>query len=229
MPFASGAYTKFKDFVNGGTVTPSDLDSIQTDLGDQIASIAVAGGYNSTGEVRRGKFIQAATGTRTNVAYGALSNGPDQVASVILPTDGLLVIRYHAVWQESVENAARASIFIGANEVKHIDAAAVAFYDRSAGHGADGGNHDGILGTYSGGLASGIAYTGSPATYPGDITTGQVFSTYLSNTASSTSDSSPLEVFAAAGTYTISVQFKASSGTVSVKNRKLFVEVKTFS
>ena len=30
-------------------------------------------------------------------------------------------------------------------------------------------------------------------------------------------------VFAAAGTYDISVQFKASSGSVTVKNRKLWV------
>jgi hypothetical protein len=38
----------------------------------------------------------------------------------------------------------------------------------------------------------------------------------------------PVKVFAAAGTYDISVQFKTSAGTLSVKNRKLWARAVAF-
>src|SRR4051812_30091952 len=62
--------------------------------------------------VSGGKSVVSAPGTRANVAYGALTNGPDEVAGVVLPTDGLIVVWYFATWQESVTNTARASIFV---------------------------------------------------------------------------------------------------------------------
>src|SRR4051812_30696281 len=48
-------------------------------------------GLNGSGTTGRGKSIIASTDTRSNVAYGLLTN-PDQVAGVVLPTDGLLIV-----------------------------------------------------------------------------------------------------------------------------------------
>ncbi len=213
MPFST-VFTKIKTFTNGGTLTPTDLNNQIDELGNQIALNNVAGGFNEGANVRRGKFVQSATGTRTNVAYGALSNGPDQVANVVLPTDGLIVVGYQALWQESVVGAARAAIFVAANQLKTGSAGgAPVVNEAQIGNTA---NLDTPLSTSSLGIQSSAAVTANST----DVTTGQT----LGNAGAG----GLCYIFAAAGTYTISVQFKASSGTVSVKNRHLWVSTKSF-
>jgi hypothetical protein len=54
--------------------------------------------------------------------------------------------------------------------------------------------------------------------YTGDVTTGQIV-----GTVSAAGLGGPCYFFAAAGTYTISIQVKASSASVTIKNRKLWV------
>lgn len=39
MPFSGGVYTRTKSFANSGTILPSDLNSIQDDIGNKAASI----------------------------------------------------------------------------------------------------------------------------------------------------------------------------------------------
>ncbi len=229
MPFASGVYTKFKDFVNGGDLLPSDLDSIQTDLGDQIASVSVAGGFNGGG-VRRGKSIIAAAGTRTNVAYGALSNGPDQVANVVFEQDGLLTVGFQAIWQESVAGAARAAIFLNANQLVAGFAGVNAPLAQEAPMYSGGvAGRDQILSSIAQGLG-GTRIAGPSGNYTGDATTGQVLGGGYGDNGQTESPRGwgTCTIFAAAGTYTVSVQFKASSGTVTVKNRRLWVKTEGF-
>jgi hypothetical protein len=192
------------DIADGSVTTIKLADDAAT--ADKISD-APKVGLTDSGAVRRGKFVQAATGTRTNTAYGALSNGPDVVTNVVLPTDGLIVVGYQATWQQSA-GAARAAIFVGANQLKSDaggTAPAVQEAVPSAGTGVDY-----TLGTGATGLLS-----GSFGGWTGDVTTGQVIGT--------TSGFGVTYIFAAAGTYDVSIQFKAPSGTVTVKNRKLWV------
>ena len=188
---------------------------------------------------RRGKSIISATETSTSAGYGLLTT-PDVVRSVVLPTDGLLKIWYQALWKTDSPGSgnARASIFIGSNQLKVGEndgapktQAATSFGDKYRN-----------LHTSPAGLIGFDAST----TDTTDVTTGQVVGslavawsveiggsvrTVGSGAWGATSAAGanvpfggPVYIFAAAGTYDISVQFKTSAGTISVKNRKLWVQ-----
>jgi hypothetical protein len=161
------------------------------------------------------KSIIPTAESRNNAAYGTLPT-PDQV-TVVLPTDGLLKILFQATWQESVTNAARAAIFIGANQLVASTTAAATPPVQAASLSPTGSGVDALLTT----TVSGLSGAQSAANYTGDLTTGQL--------VGSTTAGGPCFVFAAAGTYVVSVQFKASSGSVTAKNRKLWVGVEPYS
>lgn len=180
------------------------------------ASVLDKAGISSAATVRRGKSIIAAAESRTNTAYGTLTT-PDQVTGVVLPTDGLIAVAYQALWDESVVGAARAAIFIGANQLKATsDNRSQA---QEVGKGL-GGAAAGLipLATYPGGLVSASnAYGGAdPIPATGHVIGAGIGSGYPQPWGI-------CHLFAAAGTYTVSVQFKATSGSVTAKGRKLWV------
>lgn len=175
--------------------------------------------------VTGGKSVNSGTGNRTNVAYGALSDAADQVAGLVVPANAIIAIGFQAAWFETVAAAARAAIFIGANQLKYVNgsgSAGVAVQEcgtQSAGSVSSAT----LLGSSSHGLVSEVA---AATAYPGHATTGQVLG------AGEGTDGVGIRVgfglchvFVAAGTYTISVQYKASSGTVSAIDRRLWVSV----
>lgn len=201
--------------------------------GDNLAqAVREAAGINKTGSIRRGKSIIATEESRTNVAYGLLTT-PDRVQNVVLPTDGLICVAYHALVKESVSSAARAAIFIGANQLKWLDGGAGAPATQAAYVGATDSYRP--LFTFE----SGLATLGMSSAYTGAVTTGQVIAGHYSTGAgfglhiesggvtaeklAAATTGGPCYIFAAAGTYDISIQFKASSGSVTAKERKLWV------
>jgi hypothetical protein len=153
------------------------------------------------------KSIIATEQSRENAAYGLLAT-PDEV-TVVLPENGLILIGYQASWKSSANEAGAAALFIGANQLKRATASSSpAVQEVKTPKGAI---EFSPLATGAGGLASlGEGYTG-------DVTTGQIVGTQESYGLCA--------VFAAAATYKVSVQFKASSGKVTVKNRKLWALV----
>lgn len=187
-------------------------------LGD---GVVVAAGLNETGVVRRGKSIIAAEESRTNTVYGTLTT-PDQVSNVVLPTDGLLVVAFQALWKESVENTANAAIFLGSNQLKigkprsgpstvECDA------DFSEQPGSSTVDRYSPLFTTGRGLKTYNAVINSST----NVTTGQVVGGSDDGTLT---DGGPCYIFAAAGTYTVSVRYRVTSpGTVTAKERKLWV------
>jgi hypothetical protein len=192
----------------------------------------------------RGAATIATTESRTSTSYGLLAT-PDVVPEVVLPTDGRLIIMYQAIWQESANGVGRAAVFLGANQiqVQRFPSTAPAPVTQAAATASSLGlpNTDVPLFTSTAGLVSGQASSGATA----DVTTGQIIGgiaanntganlamelggTVLSNAAASNTYvpmCGALVVFAAAGTYDVSVQFKSSSGSVTAKNRKLSVAV----
>lgn len=202
--------------IQDGTIANADLAaSIISNDKLSTASLQQLGLTNGA-QVGRGKSIIATPESRTNVAYGTLTT-PDQVTGFVLPTDGLIVMAYQALWQESVAGAARAAIFVGATQLKAApnstnQSSAPVPQEASTGSGSVF-NDDLALASQSGGLASEQAP--SNVIYSGDVTTGQILG--LSGAGG------PCYIFAAAGTYTVSVQFKSTSGSVTVKNRRLWV------
>lgn len=150
--------------------------------------------------------------SRTNTAFGTLTT-PDEISGVVLPTNGLILIGYNATWKQSVKEAAKAAIFIGANQLKTSNIPSPTVQEATCPGSVSGGgeftNTFVSLGTQAAGLLSSSA---TAEAYTGDVTTGQIVGR-----------SGCAEVFAAAGTYNISVKYKATSGTVTVKERKLWV------
>jgi hypothetical protein len=187
---------------------PGDIQAVA----DRLEAI-LSGGIRSSG-----KSIIAAEQSRTNAAYDYLGT-PDKVTGIVMPTDGLLFVAFQALWKESVANAARAAIFLGANQLK-------ARWE-SLGSAPPGGtqpevtpaealiNDAGVdhpLATWSRGLTGG---TSAGREQHSDVTTGQV--------VGNLDKEGVCAIFAAAGTYDVGVKFKASSGSVTAKERKLWV------
>jgi len=166
------------------------------------------------------------------VAYGLLTT-PDRVQSIVLPTDGLIAIGFNAEWKESVAAASRAAIFIGATQLKVWNQTVAAPLQAASEVGAD---VYAPLASCSLGLV-GFAISGVSGVATGQIVGGFGDTTIAAHlevggTVEQIASRMPIAglcyVFAAAGTYDVSVQFKSSSGSVTVKNRKLWVQATGF-
>jgi hypothetical protein len=175
----------------------------------------VAGTYSLVTTRERRRFatglersIIATSESRTNTAFGTLSN-PDEV-EVTMPENGLIAVAYHATWGESVESAARAAIFLGANQLKKAVVNEAVPVVQEVSHGNTATQAQPLYST-SGGLYGELKTTGWV-----DVTTGQVLGGVEAIAGA------PCFIFGAAGTYKVSVQFKSSSGSVTVLNRKLW-------
>ena len=212
--------TEDVDIVNAFTTIQTDYNG-NIDENNLATAVKQKIGLSDGSVVRRGKSIIATSEARTNAAYGLLTT-PDRVQNIVLTTDGLIAIIYRAAWQESVNAAARAAIFIGANQLKASQVGTAAPFLQETAL-AGGVNKDSPLATG----VSGLQGDGPPTNaYTGDVTTGMLTGTYTGSPT--TAHFGPCYVFVAAGTYDISVQFKASTGTVTANNRKLWVWTMAF-
>lgn len=209
-PKVAGNFNVLQTLVNGNI----DLTNLSPALQAQLVGVP-------PGQIT-GHTNIAASESRTNTAFGTLTT-PDQVGGIVLPANGLITVWYQATWQESVNGAAAAAIFVGANQLVFAAlSGAPALGAASIGGGFTGKNTP--LSTWPSGLTS----PGDTAVqYSGDVTTGQAVAATAGGVGAATGG--PCYIFAAAGTYTISVQFKAVSGSVTASNRKLWVQALTFS
>jgi hypothetical protein len=197
----------------GRTYRTTDTNEVFRDTGTGWETVltsaqVVALGLTADGVVRRGKSIISTSQSSSNAAYVFLTT-PDRVQNIVLPTDGLIMIAYQALWQESVSNSARAAIVIGSNQLKVVGGPPAG---QAASILAGTVNVDAALTTFPGGLQG-----SGTATSMANATTGQIVG--IPSTGGGA-----CAVFAAAGTYDIGVQFQAlSGGTVTVKDRRLWV------
>lgn len=170
-------------------------------------------GMNNGTNVGRGKCIIATSESRTNTAYGLMPT-PDRVSSIVLPTDGLIFVAYQALWAASAGGfAGRAAIFLNSTQLKITDAGSTAPFVSEQSATSAAGFSAPLCTT-----ATGLSTASSTSNTNADATTGQL----VAVTAGSALGG-PCTIFAAAGTYDISVQFKATSGNVAVSGRKLWV------
>jgi hypothetical protein len=205
-----------------GNITDANLSAAAAISAAKLADAAKLG-LTDGATIRRGKSIIATTEARTNTAYGLMTT-PDRVTGLVLPTDGLIAVLYQATWAESVAGAAAAEIFLGSNAVVAATYAGQIAVNAALGGATPGGFCP--LATDGGGL---VSFSANPGSYGSDVTTGQIVG-LADPSHSETSPFSgqalvragPCYIFAAAGTYDVSVQFKASSGSVTAKNRKLW-------
>lgn len=213
-------YEAIRDLINGG------MDSFNLS-----AAAAALLGLTQSGSIRRGRTFIAGEDTRTNPAYGLMST-PDRVSSLVLPTDGLFIIGYSARWKTTT-NLARAALFLNSTQVviPHYSGAAATLSPQSASISATGGTANKWNRIASSG--AGLASTASDLDLNvADATTGQlvgVLGNIVTSSDAATATETPGQagglavVFADAGTYDVSVQFKATAGTVHARQRKLWV------
>jgi hypothetical protein len=172
----------------------------------------------------RGATNIAASQSTSSATYTTLTT-PDQVTNVVLPTNGLIMVLYQAMWQETIANTARAQLCLGATQVEIASnnggpqiGVTIALIGGTA-------NNNTPLSTYSGGLKS---MPSNAHNSTADVTTGQVVGGYDVTVPATVGG--PCYIFAAAGTYTVSVQFAVvSGGTVTAQQRKLWVQALSFS
>lgn len=221
-------FDEVKDYVNSdGWVNSARLQATAASSNIETSGEWEKLGVSNGSTVRRGKSIVATEEARTNTAYGLMAT-PDRVQNVVLPTDGLIFVAYQAAWKESVDNAAKAAIFLGSNQLKvaDINNPGPAVSEASVNTGAGGVGQYVSLASDPAGLTAGSDVL---FTYVNDVTTGQAIGVTQPTTAGFANRSGGVcTVFAAAGTYDISVQFKASSGSVTVKNRRLWCWTQAF-
>jgi hypothetical protein len=168
----------------------------------------------------RGHSNTATSESRTNTAYGLLPT-PDQVTEIVLPTDGLIAVAFQATCQESSLGQGQAALFLNGTQVKLAATTTAAVAETFFG-GSSGANIPRPLFSYGAGITSGPVSTSS---YGGDATTGQIVGGTAGQIAGSPVPGAggPCYIFAAAGTYHVSVQFKAAVGSVTIDHRKLWV------
>jgi hypothetical protein len=202
--------TEDPDLLNALTAILNEFNG-NVDEANLKAAVKTALGLSDGTTSRRGKAIVPGTDTRANAAYGLLGT-PDQV-TVDLPANGLLGIAYEATWRESVASAGRAAIFLNGNQLKFPVQGQAAPQVQETDVNLGGGGFTNIwtpLSTNVAGIRT-VIDPDSGVSYTGDVATGQPIA------------GGPCYVFAAAGTYVVSVQYKASAGQVDVKDRKLWV------
>lgn len=184
---------------------------------NMAAATAKAAGLNRGSEKVKGASTVVAEQETTSTSFVTLTT-PDEV-TVVLPSEGLISVRFQATWKESVVNAARAAIFVGATQLKVVSGTNTApVVQEATGQGTN-------VFVALASDATGLSCAEPSAGYTGDVTTGQAVGAIIGSTIAG----GPCDIFAAAGTYAVSVQFKCSSGNVKVKSRKLWVEAKAFS
>lgn len=224
----------------------SELQSVltgATDVTNLSTTTLQLLGLTNGAQIGRGKSIVATSEVRTNVAYGVLTT-PDKVTGIVLPTDGLIFIAYRALWSESVAGSSRAAIFIGANQLKvpvfgsssSIPGVQAATTIENTGGSLGAGIIRPLLSSPIGLISSYQVTTNHT-----EVTTGTAIAALAGKTLEpqieiggslwtvmSNASGGPCVSYAAAGTYDISVQFKASSGNVTVSDRHLWVWTMSF-
>jgi len=142
--------------------------------------------------------------TRSSTSFGTLTTA-DSIAGVVMPENGLMAIGYSGFMKSSVASAGRVAIFLGANQLKKVVNSEFQVQEVST-----NGTGFGYVTTMDEGLFRTGETHASPLPTTGVVLGAQSYGgmTYVQ---------------AAAGTYTISIQYKATSGTVTAKERKLWV------
>jgi hypothetical protein len=179
------------------------------DADSLAAALAQALGVSQAGAVRRGKSIVATEQSTSSTSYTMLTT-PDRVQNVVLPTDGLIVVKFSALAKASASNGA-AAIFVASSQLQVAQGAAAPANQEASPIGDAGTNYEWIYTTPN----SAIAGHGGLARLPGGLG-GASRGTPIAPGGS-------IEIEMPAGTYDVSVRFKVSSGSLTVKERKLWV------
>lgn len=153
--------------------------------------------------VKLRRSIIDAEGTRTNVAYGALSNGPDVVPDVVVASGEVLVVMFTALVKSSVAGAGRAAIFFDDVQLKGMRGTGAPVVQEVS-FGTNANDYDWLFTDEDAGGVSTIGGSGNASS----VSTGMGLCSEI--------------IFEIApGTYDVSVRGRSTSGSITWKERKL--------
>jgi len=199
----------------------------------------------STIDASKGFTIIPGSESTSSASYTTLTT-PDQISNLVVPANAILEVWYQAIWQSSAKGG-QATLFLNGNQV-------VIQGRQSAGTPGPGQMValntqtavDQILTTWGAGLYG----TNDASSFSADVATGQILGYSATSGAATFVVNSGTNVFSqyqiggpytqaffgggvcgmflAAGTYTVSIRFACSIGSVTVKNRRLYARVVPF-
>lgn len=204
-------FTDIRSVVNGGL----DADNLSTATGQALA-------LSQTGAVRRGKSIIATSESIAGTSYAALTT-PDSVASIVVPTNGVLWVSFWCQMTKSVGGAsetASVGLFLGANQARSRFGVAPA-------SGVSGGLFETTVFSTFVPSASAAVFTDYVDSAMANLPSGS------GAPADDTTNGHPVGAFVpiavTAGTYTVQMRFKKTAGaTVAVATRRLFVKAEAY-
>lgn len=183
-----------------------------------------------TSQARGRKLAIPEESSTSSAAYGLLDPA-DLIENVSLPTDGVIFVMYEAAFKSSSLDAGAAAIFLGDTQLTvglvqqsapqaqeaPTSGAAIYQYLTTTPCGLAASQGTVIQGNVSSGQA--VALAPDSGGIGGNLRhrLGGVLHTYAAPAGG------PCAIFATAGNYDISIRFKTSAGTLSVKERKLWV------
>lgn len=220
--------------VTNGKVKAGVLKGDRLLAGDVAAdrlegAVLEALGLNAGATKRRGHMSIATEQSRENTAYGTLAT-PDEV-TVELAENGIITVYFQAIWKETVAGNASAAIFLNETPLKAGYPGIASPLEPAATIGGTGlaNKFVPLVSAAGWGLVSNQGLKVGEAAYVGDATTGQIIGGgAVLETPRELVVGGPVHIFAAAGIYKVSVRYKALSGSVIVKGRRLWVRTEAF-
>lgn len=182
------------------TVVNGELSNENIVAGANIARSKLEGGAQGIAGTLYTPTVIATEESRTNVAFGTLTT-PDEISGVVVPTNGILFVGYLAAVKSSVASAGSIALFIGSNQATESSGSLSTTSTEGTGFSA----FQTYSGPAKGGAEQGLGRFGAASF----------------NTTSMLGAGMAEFVGLAAGTYAISVKFKASSGSITAKQRRL--------
>lgn len=182
---------------------PKPTDTDAADLPVQLGNIVEQVEDRLSYAGGRGGMSKIATSqTRTSTAYGFLGT-PDRVQGIDAPDGGLILIQFSCEWSQTVASAAAATLLVGSTGVGSTAGASASLALKPMGTGISSGGVAGLIDQPI--IGNNLAY---------------ILAVPI--------DSLGIGGAIAPGTYDVGVQFKATSGDVTARNRLLRVWTREF-
>jgi hypothetical protein len=186
------------------TVVNGELDHTNLSSAAGITNAQLAGEIENS-KLKSAKLtwytpkVIATEEARSNTSFGTLTTA-DEISSVVLAENGLILLAYLAEVKSSVSDAGRVAIFLGSNQLKQEGATVETATEGTNFHRFSSSRE-------------GLSLGGSAS----QVTTGELVG------GTGTKAGGFALIYAAAGTYTVAIKYKATSGSVTAKERKLWV------
>ena len=197
-----------------------DPEAVQANFDALAVQVASTSPFES-----HGYWEDATEESTTSTSYVSLG---DEVV-VTLPNNGLIHVAYLATWKQTVSLAAACALHFNSDQQRYVHATLGDTFGVTAQIDDEINKYIPLAATPHGMMS--LYTAGSPAAtaYAGDVTTGQALGlSHLNPSNELIRLHGEFVGWAAAGTYTVGPKFKTSSGTVTVKNRKLWVATQSY-